>query len=126
MPENYYDEASGQWVTHETRYTAIVSQPKYEKLNHLIYSDPELAWRLLLELVAETPDDLLGFVGAGPVETFIWQHGAGFIDQIEAEASTNARFRRAALEINLVRGELPADIESRIAAAIGGGFELLD
>jgi hypothetical protein len=124
MPDNYYDATTGQWVTHETRYVAIVSQAKYESLADLIYSDPIRAWPLLLDLVAETAEDLVGFVGAGPVENFIWQNGAAFIEHIEAEARTNSRFRAAAFEINLARGHFPADIESRVVAAIGGGFEL--
>jgi hypothetical protein len=105
VPENYYDEASRQWVTSESRYAAIASQPQYARLGQLIYSEPEHAWPLLLELVAAMPDDLLGFAGAGPVETFIWRNGAAFIGRIEAETKKNPRFRDAAFEINFARGE---------------------
>src|ERR1051325_2392522 len=126
MPDNYFDDATGLWVTHETRYDAIVSQPRYASLDRLIYSDAGRAWTLLLQLVAEVPDDLVGFVGAGPVENFVYQHGDAFVTQIEAETRANRKFRDAAFEINLERGRFSPDIEARIVAAIGRGFELSD
>lgn len=107
MPENYYDPATGAWVTRETRYEDLVAQPRYASLNSLIYDDPERAWPLLLELIAATPADLIGFVGAGPVETFIWRNGPAFIERIERETKTNSRFRDAAFEINLAEGNSP-------------------
>lgn len=124
MIDNYYDEQSGRWVTAESRYHEVVDLPPFVELEDLILADPPRAWPLLLKLVDAVPDDLLCFVGAGPMESFVYHHGDAFIDRIEAQAARDPRFRDCAFEIDLTRGHFAESIELRIVAAIGGGFEL--
>src|SRR5690349_18360059 len=106
--DNYYDPATRSWVTAESRYAAVADQSRYRELFFLA---PEQAWPLLLELLAAVPEDVLAYVGAGPLENFIVRYGAQFMDEIESEVRRNARFRDAALEVNLARGTLPDDAE---------------
>ena len=126
--DNYYDTVSGCWVTSADRYHAIASKPPFDLLDDplLIAYYPEQAWSLMLELLRVVPEDTINYLGAGPLETFICRHGATFIDAIVSEAETNPLFARAALEINLERGMLPELAESRLMAALGPRFRLLD
>ena len=121
--DNYYDQASGRWVTAESRYAAIAHQPQFQDIDVV---PPERAWPLILELLAAVPGDVLAYVGAGPLEAFVVRHGGQFIDQIEHEVRRNPRLREAALEMNLARGTLPAVAEARLVAVLGPRFSLLE
>lgn len=58
------------------------------------------AWRLLLVLVERAPDDeVLGFVGAGPLEDPFRRHGEEFAERIIDAARTRERFRQALEEM---------------------------
>jgi hypothetical protein len=63
---------------------------------------PEIAWPIILRLVAEAPDDeTLGMIGAAPLENLLWFHGPTFVDRIEAQARADPRFAHA---VRLVSG----------------------
>lgn len=117
--ENYYDHALGDWVTAGSRYDAIANQPRFLDLEHL--RDPTASWELLLDLIADLPDDLLPYAGAGPLECLLHLHGAELIPWIEAEAGGNHRFRQALINVNVSRGRFSAELESRLVAAVGAG-----
>ena len=121
--DNYYDQATGRWVTAQSRYEAVAGQLRFRDLDILA---PERAWPLILELLATVPRDVVSYVGAGPLETFVVRHGGQFIDEIEGEVRVNQRFREAAIEINLERGTLPSDAEARLLVALGPSFALLE
>lgn len=91
----------------------------------LLAHDAERAWRVLLLLVERAPDDVLGQVGAGPLEDFVNEHAPEFIDRIEERARRDPRFRAAMAGAWLSRGALPADVEERVARASAGGILLL-
>lgn len=110
--ENYYDYETGTWVTPETRFRDFVSQPKFASLDALISSDPERAWPLLLDLVANVPDDLLYLAGEGPVSIFLREQGVALIDRIDAQARTSDRFRSC-----LGESAIPSEISERLFAA---------
>jgi hypothetical protein len=124
--ENYYDYAAGLWVTSDSRYEAIASQPPFDDLWEFNGSSPRHEWGLILLLLSILPDDLVSCLGCGPLENFINDHGAEFVVPIEAEARINSRFLRAVMNVNLQRGRLPAEVEARLLAAFGPRFELLD
>lgn len=124
--ENYYDHDTRRWVTAGSRYEAIANQPRFSALyDPLIAAGPELTWTLILELLAEVPDDLVHMVGAGPLQNFIVTHGPAFVAEIEAAAKESERFRRCVIEVDLHSGELPPHVESRLVAAFGPRFALL-
>ena len=81
------------WWAHDALFTACASQPKK-------------AWRLLrrIEELATTKD-LIGDLGAGPLEDFIRAHAPAFIGPIERRAAKEARFRRALRCVRLPRAE---------------------
>ena len=58
-----------------------------EHLFHTVLSgDPAVAWRLLRRIIEAAPEDLLGDLGAGDLETFFRNHGDAYRDQIEQAA----------------------------------------
>jgi hypothetical protein len=122
--ENDYDPRAGDWVTAQSRYDAVAGQLRFRGVD-VRDSSPDVAWALLLELLDEVSEDLVHFVGAGPLQSFIDVHGAAFADRLEAAARENERFRAAVLEVNLESGHLPPAVESRLVAAFGPRFELL-
>src|SRR5471030_2261751 len=95
--DNYYDSGTGEWVTAWDRYRAVAGAPPFNVLDDplIIADQPELAWRLLLNLIRAVPEDTVECVGAGPLETFVTTHGAAFIDELENEARINPRFLQA-------------------------------
>src|SRR5215216_3703771 len=111
--DNYYDPQTGYWVTSGSRYDEIAEQPRFSELDRL---PPAQAWPRLLELLAAVPDDLVDYVGSGPLETFIVRHGAAFAPEIAARARADPRFLDAALNVNLARGELPEAAEAELLA----------
>lgn len=123
--ENYYDHALGDWVTSGSRYEAVARRPPYDQLADIVRNEPERAWPLMMALLHAVDDDLVNYVGAGPLEDIIRYHGAGIVDRVEAAARDDERFRRAVLEINLARGHLPPEVEARFLAAFGERFQLL-
>jgi hypothetical protein len=65
------------------------------KLDDLAYSEPSLAWSLILELVQEPlPATAFACVAAGPLEDLIEYHGPEVIEWVEREAEVNPRFRQ--------------------------------
>jgi hypothetical protein len=62
----------------------------------LVLHDPELAWKIILGLVAAAPSsDALGYVGADCLEDLLMYHGTEFIDRIRIEAARDKRFLAA-------------------------------
>lgn len=56
--------------------------------------DPDSCWAAILEILSHNPsDNVIGILGAGPLEDLIHYHGENFIDRIESEASRNPAFR---------------------------------
>ena len=69
-------------------------------LDRLIDERPEQAWPLVTELIERAPtDDSLGYVGAGPLEDLVQQHGAVFADRIVERAQLDSRWRSALRQV---------------------------
>jgi hypothetical protein len=67
-----------------------------EMLNYGPPDGPEVAWPIILELVAQAPDEeALAFIGSGPVEDLVNKHGVQFEGPIVSQATTDSRFRLA-------------------------------
>ena len=123
--DNYYDSERGKWVTAESRYATVATEERVEAINDALFRDRARAWTLILQLLADVPEDTVTFVGAGPLETFVKASATEFIDQIEREHKRNPRFQAALFEIWLRRGELPPETEGRLLRLLGPQFELL-
>src|SRR5262245_31441115 len=122
--DNYYDQASGQWVTDSSRYEAVLREERFAPIREhefgLLAVDEQ--WAMILGLLARVPEDTVPLVGAGPLEDFIHRHAPTFLDRIESELRRNPRLQRAVLEINLDRGTFAPAIEARIVTAFGPQF----
>ncbi len=65
------------------------------------------AWAIVLKLVELTDDDeLLGGVGADPLEYLIEHHGPLLVDAIEAEAQLKPKLRERWLPSGYLRANL--------------------
>ena len=87
-----------------------------DALSSLTYSDPEMAWRVIKELAATAPEEVLPIVGIGPLETFLFRHAETFIDQIEGQAAHDPKFRFCLYE---ARPAFGGPMLFRLARAIG-------
>ena len=66
------------------------------ELDDAVILDPDKAWPLIKVLVEAAPDDAgIIYVGCGPLENLLFQHGERFIDRIVAEAERSERFKEA-------------------------------
>jgi uncharacterized protein DUF6869 len=83
-------------------------------------ADAQRAFRLVVGLVRAAPDDRLEHLGAGPVEDLVQHHSAALIDQLEAEARSDPRFREALGSIWLVAEDISPPILARLQNATGG------
>lgn len=125
--DNYYDHATGSWVTDRDRYEAVATAARFATLGEVALSGaPEAAWALMRELLAAIPEDTVHHVGCGVLEDLVHRHPAAIIPRLEAEARADARLWEAAHNMWVARGALPAAWEARLVAALGPGFELLD
>ncbi len=78
------------WLTFKRHWWA------FETLDNMCRDNPEEAWLIVVALVAAAdPEDLLGDIGAGPLEDLLSEHGAAFVERAEAAARTNPRFAKA-------------------------------
>ena len=86
----------------------------WEKLDQLVRNEPETAWDIILEVMNNTEDEFtLSCLAAGALEDLIRRHGARFIDRIERQAKSDARFRE--LLCGVWRGSTP-EVWARIEA----------
>ena len=112
MPRNDVprQELLGEWFAEWTSDPPVYGQAT-EFLAELISKDPGRAWAFILELVAHAPnDDALDWIGAGPLEDLLCDHGPAFIDRVEELAAKDQRFRSA---LASVRGDVRMDSPTR-------------
>jgi hypothetical protein len=77
------------WLTYQRNWWA------FEALDNQIRETPADAWVTLLALIASAEPEMIGSIGAGPLEDFVGAHGDAYIEEIEHEASVNPAFRQA-------------------------------
>jgi hypothetical protein len=80
----------------------------------LVRKQPEDAWSTILRLVELAPDDrVLANVGAGPLEDLLCLQPHAFIDRVENQARSDAKFRRC---LSGVWGwsSIPDDVQTRM------------
>jgi hypothetical protein len=63
---------------------------------NLIQHAPDDAWAIIRDLLRETSDEgEAGAIGAGILETFVREHGSGWVDEIDQEMRSNPWFASA-------------------------------
>ena len=89
----------------------------WEQLDNAVRNESELAWSLILDVLAATEDEFtLSCLAAGPLEDLLRHHGPTFIDRIEQQAQKDGRFRE--LLCGVWRSSTP-EVWARIEALQG-------
>lgn len=106
------------WIEHHRVGRISGSRPEetfwaWEKLYDITREDPELAWELILEVLASDKSDVtIGNLAAGPVEDLLVKYGERFINRIESQAEHDPTFNEL---LGGVWGDyIPPDIWRRI------------
>lgn len=67
----------------------------WEEIQDLVATDTEVAWAVLLQIIAEAPEIHLYIVGAGPLEFLISHTHERFAGRVINELKSNLRFLKA-------------------------------
>ena len=93
------------------------------RLAYLSADEPEIVWQVILQVIDRRPsDEVLGMLGAGPLEDLMWNHGREFIDRVEQETVTNHKLR--GLLSGIYRGEIDDETWARIVRLSGREREM--
>lgn len=66
-----------------------------DEIHDITYERPAALWPLILEVLSRTDDwEVLAVLAAGPLEDYLAKRGAHVIAEIEARATTDAKFKR--------------------------------
>lgn len=109
------------WLAHHAvhqRMNAVEQACKYF---------PETAWPIILELVRQAPsDDALDQIAMtrGPLEALIAAHGSRMMNQIEAEARRDARFKQCLGRVRIASNRIPPELWTRLSEASGQSLQV--
>jgi len=88
----------------------------YEKVDELVQAGGTDVVELLADLNDAGPEDNEGqWVGAGPLEDLLNQHGDRVIDEVDRLARQSPSFRKMLESVWFSRGTLTAETERRLA-----------
>src|SRR4051794_22092271 len=87
------------------------------ELFDIIHSEPESAWELLLEIIAQADESELYLLGAGDLETFVSNQAVDYADRIVDQIRTNSKFRKAFESLDL-GSDMPALVGRRFNDAL--------
>jgi hypothetical protein len=88
-------------------------------LRVLIDVDPDTAWRIIVRIVHEAPDEpALVSAGAGPLTDILNEYGDTFVERAEELAAVSQVFQRTLRHVSLSDDALPA---TRRLEALGCG-----
>lgn len=113
------------WIQH-TLAPSDATFAAWDELTLLSTHDEARAWPMVLALVARTPPEHLGAVGAGPLESLLHAFPASVGPKAAREARRDPRFRTALERVWLSRGATPASVREELVLATGGKLLLLD
>jgi len=106
------------WGTDNVLRQQDINYWAWETLDQLVRAEPEAAWDIILDIMNNTKDEFtLSCLAAGALEDLIRHHGPGFIERIEQQARSDARFKE--LLCGVWRGSTP-EVWARIEALQGG------
>ena len=85
------------------------------ELDDLVEDEPERAWRIILVLSEQSPDDEFeSILAAGPIEGLLVKHGPAFIERVEQHAATDPKFNHVLGGV--WKSEMLDDVWSRLQA----------
>ena len=83
------DELAAEW----RKSTEGDASSGWSRLDDAAREEPDAAFGAILRAVEfELTPEQLSVLAAGPLEVLLSEHGAAFIERVEAEAAQNARF----------------------------------
>jgi hypothetical protein len=86
----------------------------WEAVQETVHSDPSKALEIVAALVETAPGEAdVDYIGAGPLEDLVREHGPMLIDQIDMLARRAPRFRRAVNAMWLSE-DVPAPVRQRL------------
>jgi hypothetical protein len=115
------EQVAVAWSCYGSRQPETDDDPDWWAIQfwfELAYDREDVLREGLLALIEVAPDELLGLVGAGPLENFVCDD-ASRLTWLEAQAARSPRFRTALQGVWW--SDLPNTVTSRIEAARAGG-----
>jgi hypothetical protein len=100
LPETREDFAA-LLAEHDRQRESNPYRDAWEPVDDLIRSDPESAWRVLLESLSRCHESDLSMIGTGSLESFMWRRGVTFLDRVLEGIRTNSRLRDAFASVYL-------------------------
>ena len=89
-----------EWIAYWREYEVTGIFPESDvsyELDRMARESPEAAWVVILEIlshISALPEEpTFQALAAGPLEDLLANHGAAFIERVEAEASRSPAFR---------------------------------
>jgi hypothetical protein len=95
------------------------------EVDEIVWSDPHAGWTLILALVDQAPDELLGMVGVGPIEDLIGHHPREVIDKVVKQARADDRFLDALCASWYTAGQLPPYVERQLLEVSHGTIRIM-
>ena len=112
MEKNEVENIAKSWIGwHESKK----GEPSYESefwafqaMDELTHEKPLEALVVILRIadLAET-EEVLGYLGAGPIEDVMLYHGQLLIERIATEAQIHPKFKRALKTVQLEKSDTP-------------------
>jgi hypothetical protein len=103
MPESYEQLIVAAYFEHfKTNNPELLWA--WDEVHVIARPDAEKSWPLVLALINAAPDDVsLAYVGSGPLEDLLADHGEIAIDRVMDAAAHQPRFRQALAGVYRVR-----------------------
>jgi hypothetical protein len=102
---------SGGQVSDETFWA-------HEMMSKMCQLDPEAAWEVIQRIVERVDDEaILAFVGSGPLEDLLAQHGSEFVDRVISKIESDKKFAEVASSV--WQNVIAADVWMRLQNALG-------
>jgi hypothetical protein len=81
----------------------------FERLDQLIHNKPNEALRVIIEIAVTTDsEEILGYLGAGPIEDLMLYHGEQVIENLAAKAKAEPKIKVALQSVQIEKEDTKA------------------
>lgn len=88
------------------------------KLERMVESDEERAWRVILKILkSDNSDEIISNLAAGPMEDILVHHGDVIISRVEEKIEKDIDFKKMIADV--WQSDMPDDVWGRIKASLG-------
>jgi uncharacterized protein DUF6869 len=124
LPESDLEDLVEAWVRYHTLHLDEDFWA-FDRVNELVQSDARVGWQIVIALVQRAPDEVLGAIGAGPLEDLIGHHPDEVIERVARQAQEDWRFLQALCVSWFTEGQLPPHVERRLLEVTNGVIRIL-